>query len=104
LKNCGSLQTEIDALLSAEKHGQYSLICDYHFGGYAKRTPELIRFMNEWYTSTGIPSDFVYTGKLFFAAQDLARNNYFPSGSRLLIIHSGGLQGNRSLPKQTLIF
>jgi 1-aminocyclopropane-1-carboxylate deaminase len=104
LKNCLSLQEEINALLPADKYGQYSLNCDYHFGGYAKRTPELIHFMNEWYNSTGIPSDFVYTGKLFFAVQDLARKNYFPSGSRLLIIHSGGLQGNRSLPKQTLIF
>ena len=104
LKNCASLQAEIDALLPAEKRGKYSLIGDYHLGGYAKRTPELIRYMNEWYISTGIPSDFVYTGKLFFAVQDLAWNNYFPSGSRLLVIHSGGLQGNRSLPKQTLIF
>jgi 1-aminocyclopropane-1-carboxylate deaminase len=60
--------------------------------------------MNAWYTLTGIPSDFVYTGKLFFAVQDLLQKNYFPPGSKLLIIHSGGLQGNQSLPKGTLIF
>lgn len=77
---------------------------DYHFGGYAKHTSALLSFMNEFYKQTAIPSDFVYTGKLFFAVHDLINNNYFKQGSKLLIIHSGGLQGNRSLSKGTLIF
>jgi 1-aminocyclopropane-1-carboxylate deaminase/D-cysteine desulfhydrase-like pyridoxal-dependent ACC family enzyme len=77
---------------------------DYHFGGYARHTPELFSFMNEFYRKTGIPTDFVYTGKLAFALVDLCRKGIFPPGSRVLIIHSGGLQGNASLPKGTLIF
>jgi 1-aminocyclopropane-1-carboxylate deaminase len=77
---------------------------DYHFGGYAKYTNELIQFMNDWYNSTGIPSDFVYTAKLFFAVTDLVRKKNFTPGSRIMIIHSGGLQGNNSLRKGTLIF
>jgi 1-aminocyclopropane-1-carboxylate deaminase len=77
---------------------------DYHFGGYAKYREELIRFMNEFYTQTLIPSDIVYTGKLLYAITDLARKDYFPAGSRVLVIHSGGLQGNSSLKKGTLIF
>jgi 1-aminocyclopropane-1-carboxylate deaminase len=77
---------------------------DYHFGGYAKHTKELIHFMNDWYRQTGVPSDFVYTGKLFFAVYQLLQQNYFAPGSTILVIHSGGLQGNRSLPKGTLIF
>ncbi len=77
---------------------------DYHFGGYAKKTPELIHFMNQLHRQTGIPTDFVYTGKLFYAVADLAGRDYFPAGSRLLLIHSGGLQGNRSLPKGMLDF
>jgi D-cysteine desulfhydrase len=76
----------------------------YHFGGYAKYNGTLIEFMNEFYRQTAIPTDFVYTGKLMFAVNDLAVKNFFPPGSRLLIIHSGGLQGNASLPKGTLIF
>jgi 1-aminocyclopropane-1-carboxylate deaminase/D-cysteine desulfhydrase-like pyridoxal-dependent ACC family enzyme len=71
----------------------------YHFGGYAKCNVTLIDFMNEFYRQTFIPTDFVYTGKLMFAVNDLAVKNFFPPGSRLLIIHSGGLQGNASLPK-----
>jgi 1-aminocyclopropane-1-carboxylate deaminase len=60
--------------------------------------------MNQWYLDTGIPSDFVYTGKLFLAINNLVRRGYFKNESKILIIHSGGLQGNRSLPKSTLIF
>lgn len=77
---------------------------DFHFGGYAKKTPELIRFMNNLYQEHFIPTDFVYTGKMFYAAQSLIRRNYFPAGSKILLIHSGGLQGNRGLPNGTLQF
>jgi len=104
LKNCVSLQQEIEALVSPEKRSKFYLMHDYHFGGYAKYTTELLDFINELYQRTGIPTDFVYTGKLFFAVHDLVAKNVFPSGSRLLVVHSGGLQGNRSLPKGTLIF
>lgn len=102
LKNNFELEEKIKALLHQEQN--FQLHHDYHFGGYAKYNNELIRFMNEWYRRSNIPSDFVYTGKLFFAIHDLINKNYFPSGSKILIIHSGGLQGNASLPKGTLIF
>lgn len=104
MKNNFSLQSETEKFISEENKSRFNLIHDYHFGGYTKYTQELIGFMNEWYRQTGIPSDFVYTGKLFFAAHDLLKKNYFPAGSKLLLIHSGGLQGNQSLPKGTLIF
>ena len=77
---------------------------DYHFGGYAKYQTSLISFMNTFFEQTHIPSDFVYTGKLFYAINDLVSKKYFPDQSRLLLTHSGGLQGNHSLSKGTLIF
>ena len=77
---------------------------DYHFGGYAKYDEMLITFMNEFYRQTNIPTDFVYTAKLFFAVQDLAHKKFFAPGSRVLVIHSGGLQGNSSLDNGTLNF
>jgi 1-aminocyclopropane-1-carboxylate deaminase len=104
MKNNYSLESEIKALLPADTIKQPVLIHDYHFGGYAKHPKELIDFMNAWFRITGIPTDFVYTGKLFFAINDLIEKEYFPSSSKLLAIHSGGLQGNLSLPKGTLIF
>jgi 1-aminocyclopropane-1-carboxylate deaminase len=77
---------------------------DYHFGGYAKHTKELISFMNLFYAETHIPTDFVYTAKMMFGIYDNIKNGYFKPGSNILCIHTGGLQGNRSLPKGTLIF
>jgi 1-aminocyclopropane-1-carboxylate deaminase len=105
LKNNPELLTAINHLLnSEEQQKKFELIEDYHFGGYAKQTPELIRFMNSFYNESGVPTDFVYTGKLFYAMKQLIQENYFEQGSKILIIHSGGLQGNTSLPKGTLIF
>jgi 1-aminocyclopropane-1-carboxylate deaminase len=102
LKNNFSICEEIGQLLGSSI--PYTMQFDYHFGGYAKHTTELLSFMNEWFESTGIPSDFVYTGKMFYALNDLAAKGYFQEDARILAIHSGGLQGNLSLPKGTLIF
>jgi len=67
---------------------------NYHFGGYAKHTQELLEFKNKFEEETQIPVDYVYTAKLFYAAYDLIKTNQI-SGNKILIIHSGGLQGNR---------
>ncbi len=103
LKNNVELEEKVKALLPDSKWN-YQFIHDYHFGGYAKYKPELIEFMNEFYRQTNIPTDFVYTGKLFFAVMDLIRDNFFNPYAKLLIVHSGGLHGNTSLSKGTLIF
>lgn len=103
MKNNSDLQGMIQALVADNKNN-WNLKHDYHFGGYAKHRPDLLNFMNEFYQQTGIPSDFVYTGKLFFAISELIRKNHFPLGSKLLLVHSGGLQGNSSLREATLIF
>ena len=72
--------------------------------GYGKYTSPLLQFMNEFYSNTAIPTDFIYTGKMFYKAMELVNNDHFTPGSSLLFIHSGGLQGNRSLPKGSLMF
>ena len=103
MKNNYQLDENVRSLIEDEVK-QWQILHDHHFGGYAKHKPGLIAFMNEFYRETGIPSDFVYTGKLFCAVATLVKINFFPAGSRLLLIHSGGLQGNKSLEKGTLIF
>lgn len=100
-----SVDNEIEQFIQQYSHtNNYSLLYDFHFGGYARYTPPLLHFMNTLYTQQQLPTDFVYTGKLMYAIMQLIENNYFPPGSRLLVIHSGGLQGNRSLPKGSLVF
>lgn len=81
-----------------------TLFYDYHFGGYAKYDNTLIAFMNELFEVTTIPTDFVYTGKLAFAIFDLIKKDHFAATSKILLIHSGGLQGNSSLQKGSLNF
>ncbi len=80
------------------------IFMQYHGGGYARFDPELLGFMNSIYRTYGLPTDFVYTAKALLALQRLAQENYFPTGAKLLFIHTGGLQGNRGLPAGSLIF
>lgn len=82
----------------------YSINHEYHFGGYAKKTDKLIQFMNKLYEMENIATDFVYSAKLFYGFYDLLQKDFFPPGSRVLIIHCGGLQGNKSLPAGSLTF
>jgi len=73
---------------------QTTILNNYHFGGYAKHTSELLEFKS-WFEATfAIPLDYVYTSKLFFAAFDLMKNNTLHKEHEILIIHCGGLQGN----------
>ena len=71
----------------------WDLITAYHFGGYAKVSEELIVFINEFHQKYKIPLDPIYTGKMMFGIMDLMNKNYFPENSKILIIHTGGLQG-----------
>ena len=103
LKNEASIEAEIKNLLK-ESTKSFTLIHNFHQGGYAKTNPALISFMNQLWETEKIPSDIVYTGKLLMAVDSLLKENYFKAGTKLLVIHSGGLQGNRSLPAGTLVF
>jgi 1-aminocyclopropane-1-carboxylate deaminase len=71
----------------------WTINCEYHFGGYGKVTNELIEFINSFYLEHAIPLDPIYTGKMMFGIFDLIQNNYFPPNSKILAIHTGGLQG-----------
>jgi len=73
---------------------QTTVFNNYHFGGYAKHTSELLEFKN-WFEQTyHIELDYVYTAKLFFAAFDLMKQEKLDKQKSILLIHCGGLQGN----------
>jgi 1-aminocyclopropane-1-carboxylate deaminase len=73
---------------------QTEILNNYHFGGYAKHNKELLDFKSWFEENYSIPLDYVYTAKLFFAAFDLMKQNKLSKEQKILIIHSGGLQGN----------
>ncbi|SHG44543.1 1-aminocyclopropane-1-carboxylate deaminase/D-cysteine desulfhydrase [Flagellimonas flava] len=75
----------------------WDLILDYHFGGYAKINLQLVEFINDFKKKTGIPLDPVYTGKMLFGIFDLIKKGFFKSGTQILAIHTGGLQGIKGM-------
>jgi 1-aminocyclopropane-1-carboxylate deaminase len=75
------------------KNNNWELLTDYHFGGYGKVDEELIAFINQFYITNNIPLDPIYTGKMVFGVIDLIHKNYFPPQSKILLIHTGGIQG-----------
>jgi 1-aminocyclopropane-1-carboxylate deaminase len=85
------MRQEIDAFL--KEPADYQLHTAYHFGGYAKTTPELINFIKSFVSSTGILIEPVYTAKALYAIMDLATQNWFKPESNILVIHSGGIFG-----------
>ena len=94
LKGGSFLSEEIDRLTkgyTGSVYDHYRLVHDYHFGGYARVKPALITFINAFYQTTGIPLEPVYTGKMMYGLYDMIEQEYFPKGSRILAIHSGGL-------------
>ena len=75
------------------KNNTWSLQKKYHFGGYAKYDEELITFINDFKENTGISLDPIYTGKMLFGILDLIKKDTFEEGTKILAIHTGGLQG-----------
>ena len=82
-----------DEIRNFVRQDNWKLITDYHFGGYGKVTNDLIDWINQFYDQTQIPLDPVYTGKMVFGIVDLIAKNYFPENAKILLIHTGGLQG-----------
>ncbi|MCL5246876.1 pyridoxal-phosphate dependent enzyme [Cellulophaga sp. 20_2_10] len=75
----------------------WELLKDYHFGGYAKVSQELIAFINYFKRETNISLDPVYTGKMLFGILDLVHKDYFAPGTKIVAIHTGGLQGIKGM-------
>jgi 1-aminocyclopropane-1-carboxylate deaminase/D-cysteine desulfhydrase-like pyridoxal-dependent ACC family enzyme len=96
LKGGDFLRSDIDRLTQAycgQQFTNYRLITDYHFGGYARADKLLIDFMNEFYRKHRLLLDPIYTAKMMYGLFSLIEQGYFPAGTRLLAIHTGGLQG-----------
>ena len=93
-----------DEIRTFAKNNNWQLISDYHFGGYAKINDELINFMNDFSIDYKVLLEPIYTAKMAFGVIDLINKGFFENNSKVLMIHSGGLQGiqgiNNLLRKQ----
>ena len=104
LKGYPTLESDIKKLLLPTYYEQFTITNEYHFGGYAKHNTALLKYMNEVWKLHHLPLDFVYTAKSLYGTEATIRNNTIPKGSHVLMVHTGGLQGNLSLPAGILAF
>ena len=91
------LAAEIEKFTAKEN---WHLATSYHFGGYAKYNEVLIRFINQFSKENQIVFDPIYTGKMLFGILDLIAKDHFPANSKILAIHTGGLQGIEGVNKK----
>jgi len=108
LKGAGKLESEIGDLITqlnpspspspSQTTKNWQLISGYHGGGYAKLKPELIKLIQRFEAMAGFQLDPVYTAKLFWGIEQEALKDRWPRGTRLVVVHSGGLQGRRGYP------
>ncbi len=94
LKNGAFLSEDISRMASATsgKWPHWSLLTDYHYGGYAKDTPVLLDFIREMRADWNLPLDRIYTAKAFHALLDQMKSGTFSRGDTVLFLHTGGLQ------------
>ena len=104
LKGGGGLIEDIQKLLSdyspKKEYKNWSLITDYHFGGYAKVKPELIDFIRDFKVKHNIILDFIYTGKMLFGLFDMIKNTNQLDNKRIIVVHTGGVQGNKGFEER----
>ncbi len=93
--NDASLETKIKANLTGTEHTKLKLDYNTHLGAFGKTNESLITFINEFFLSTGIPIEPLYTGKVMMRLQALLKAGELNSDFNILVIHTGGLQGNR---------
>jgi len=91
-----------DDICKFANQGSWELVTDYHFGGYGKINEQLVTFINDFFNETGIPLDPIYTGKMFFGVIDLIYKGWFPKNAKVLLIHTGGLQGIAGMNRELL--
>ena len=95
LKGGNFLENDVNRFLrDAKTSANWHIETNFHFGGYARVNNELIKFMKNFQTEFGFPLDAVYTGKMFYGLFERIKQGHFKAGTKVIAIHSGGLQGN----------
>ena len=100
LKGASFLRDDIKNLLKRidkKVFDNWDINLNYHFGGYAKFNKQLLYFINKFTKNTNIPIEPIYTGKMLFGIYDLISKGYFNKGSKIIALHTGGLQGINGL-------
>ena len=102
LKGGSFLNNDITQLLP-KRHTNWEVLTDYHFGGYAKTTEELFSFIKKFKQQHHILLDPIYTSKMTYAFYQLLKKDTFKRGSKIVLLHTGGLQGWQGMIEQNKV-
>lgn len=92
LKNAGYLREQISEWAGLDKTN-WRLFTEFHGGGYGKTSNDVLNISQQFEQNNGVKLDPVYTAKLVFAFNRLIQAGAFAANSRVVLYHSGGLQG-----------
>jgi 1-aminocyclopropane-1-carboxylate deaminase len=87
------LTHEVKVLIGDRQHSEIEYVLDYHHGGYAKYSNQLVDQILRLRQEINIPLDQVYNGKALLGLFDMISKHKFEPGSNLLYLHTGGMQG-----------
>lgn len=100
LKGADFLYEDVKTLLSGSglnEQADWMLDLDGHFGGYGRLKPEVASFKMLFEQRYGVELDCVYTAKMVLAFNYRVVRGLVPEGSRIVLLHTGGIQGNRGM-------
>ncbi|MCF6289337.1 MAG: pyridoxal-phosphate dependent enzyme [Proteobacteria bacterium] len=93
LKGANFLHQYITNLTKSHHRVNWEIWLNYHAGGYAKTTDKVTSFARKFSLTNTIPLDKIYTSKSFFAVYDLIKQGRIAPNNKVVILHTGGLQG-----------
>ena len=102
LKGASFLKENVSSLLNICYHTSlinWDINLDFHFGGYGKFNRQLLDFAERFVSTTGISIEPIYTGKMIFGIYNLITKGFFKPSTRIVALHTGGLQGLKGLQK-----
>lgn len=105
LKNAEYLYDSIKQLLpdQALTYNNWQLLLNYHGGGYGKFSEQDANTLIDFIKKTKIPLEPIYSGKMILALLDLVKKDHFKPGEKIVLVHTGGLQGLQGLSEQNRI-
>ena len=92
-QNAADTEGTLFSLNDSKIPQNWSINTNFHCGGYARFTPELIEFINNFKEKHNVPLDPIYTGKMLLGIYKLVETGFFPQNSTIIAVHTGGLQG-----------
>jgi 1-aminocyclopropane-1-carboxylate deaminase len=107
LKSAYGLNDDVSEFLSSvgiTESCPWHIEHDYHGGGYAKLNESLYSFTENFAATQAIPRDYIYTAKACYGLFQKIQQGDFKKESRIIFIHTGGLQGNRGMEEKIKSF